>query len=171
MLARTRRIGLFVVSALTAAAVWLAVGQGAHAASRVSPSLASARSFFVAELHEKLDGRWDAAWRSLYPPHRRVTTRDAFLRCERSLPFAAPLRSLRVVGVHRALVRVPGVARPVAGVAVETEVSLEWYGPRDPIVFRHAFHLVPVAGSWTWLLSPERYALYADGACSRVPAA
>jgi hypothetical protein len=57
-----------------------------------------------------------------------------------------------------------------AGVAVTVRISLPWYGPRDPIVFTHTFHLVPVHGHWTWLLSPQRYALYRHDGCGNFPA-
>jgi hypothetical protein len=44
-------------------------------------------------------------------------------------------------------------------------------GPRDRMTFTHTFHLVPVHGHWTWLLSPQRYALYAHDGCGNFPAA
>lgn len=135
------------------------------------PALDTAAAFFRAELRAKLAGDWVAAWRTLYPSHQRVAPLARFVGCERERPFSAPLQSLRVVGVSESLVRVPGVARPVPGVTVDVHVELRWYGPRDPIVLRHSFHLVPVAGRWTWLLSAERYRLYRDGACAERPSA
>ena len=77
---------------------------------------------------------------------------------------------MRVVDVRPADVRVPGRRGTVPGVAVRVIVALRWYGPRDPIVFRHTFHLVAVEGRWTWLLSPSRYLLYARGACGSLGA-
>jgi len=129
------------------------------------PSHASAARFFLETLEEKLHGDWARVWESLYPFHQRIASREAFVRCEVLTPFAAPLEGLRIAGVRDAPVSVPGQRERVAGVAVDVVVSLRWYGPRDPIVFRHTFHLVPVRGRWTWLLSPSRYLLYADGAC------
>jgi hypothetical protein len=128
-------------------------------------SHASAERFFLETIEEKVRGDWDRAWRSLYPLHQRIATRDAFVRCEARTPFSAPLQALRVIDVRDAGVRVPGRPRPVPGVAVDVVVELRWYGPRDPIVFRHTFHLVPVHGRWAWLLSPSRYRLYERHAC------
>jgi hypothetical protein len=68
-------------------------------------------------------------------------------------------------------VRVPGAATSVRGVAVTVRVAVRWYGPRDPLTFTHTFHLVPVHGHWTWLLSPQRYALYRHDGCGGFPAA
>lgn len=137
-----------------------------HDSPRRPTSLASARSFFLDELQDKLRGNWAAAWQTLYPPHQRVAPRIAFLGCERATPFHAGLQSLRVLAVRRSLVRVPGRAQPVAGVAIDVRVALRWYGPRDPIVFRYTFHLVPANGRWAWLLSESRYRLYRDGGCT-----
>lgn len=129
-------------------------------------SHASAARFFHETLEEKLRGDWARAWASLYPFHQRVASREAFVRCEALTRFAAPLQGLRIAGVRDAAVGVPGRRTRIAGVAVDVVVELRWYGPRDPIVFRHAFHLVPVHGRWRWLLSPSRYLLYAHGACA-----
>lgn len=158
----SRRLPL--VTAIAAAACALA---GADA-GRADPPLsnASAARFFLAEVADKVHGDWEQAWESLYPAHQRVAPRAVFVPCEQALPFAAPLESLRIVRVRAAAVRVPGAARPIPGVAVTAAVELRWFGPRDPIVFRHAFHLVPVDGRWTWLLSPARYRLYAHGGCT-----
>ena len=133
------------------------------AAQRLSDS--SARRFLLTTIDEKVRGDWARAWTSLYPPHQQVATRDAYIRCESHTPFPAPLERLRIATVHPADVRVPGLRRTVPGVALTVVVSLRWYGPRDPIVFRHTFHLIPVHGRWTWLLSTSRYRLYARGAC------
>jgi hypothetical protein len=129
------------------------------------PPLATAATFFLSELREKTRGNWSAAWRTLYPLHQDVASRMEFVTCERLLPFSAPLQALHVVGIRKVLVRVPGSSRRVRGVAVNVHVELSWYGPRDPIVFHHTFHLVPMHGHWTWLLSPSRYRLYHDRGC------
>ena len=133
--------------------------------TRSQLSHSSAENFFLQSVRDKLRGNWARAWESLYPFHQRIATRDTFVRCEARTPFPAPLESLHVVDVRAAAVRVPGLRRTVPGVAVGVEVALRWYGPRDPIVFRHTFHLIPVHGRWTWLLSPSRYRLYRSGAC------
>ena len=153
------------------------VGHGAQANAAASPppheaepvlSASSARRFLLTTIDEKVRGDWAKAWTSLYPLHKRIAARDAFIRCESRTPFPAPLESLHIVDVRSAQVRVPGLRRAVEGVAITVVVALRWYGPRDPIVFRHTFHLVPVLGHWTWLLSPSRFRLYAHDACGVV---
>ena len=150
-----RRSALATAAVLALCALAASTGSAAGpAGSRAALSPASAARFFLAEVQAKLAGDWERAWRGLYPPHQRVAPRAVFVRCEQATPFAAPLESLHVVRVRAAAVRVPGSARPVPGVAVVAAVELRWFGPRDPIVFLHTFHLVPVDGRWTWLLSP-----------------
>jgi hypothetical protein len=130
-----------------------------------TPTLRSAGPFFLTVLEQKISGDWAAAWQSLYPPHRRIAPRDAFIRCETATPFPAPLESIHVVRVHAVQFRVLGEPSPKWSAAVTVAVELRWYGPRDPITSTHTFHLVPVDGRWTWLLSPDRYRLYKQHAC------
>ena len=153
--------------------VALAVALPAQASrSRAAtPSLASAADLLRAEVQLKSEGRWTAAWRLLYPYHQRIAVRSDFVYCESATPFPAQLRSFQVLRTRRSLVHVPGLQRLVPGATVTIRVELGWYGPRDPITFTHAFHLVPANGHWTWLLSPERYRIYAHASCSPAPAA
>ena len=161
------RAAALLASAAVAAGV--AGGASGAVASRGAqstwPSLSTAGPFLLADIQDKVDGHWRDAWRTLFPLHRAVAPLRTYVRCERETPFALPLHAVHVAAVRRTTVHVPGVAQPVAGVAVTVHVELEWYGPRDPIVFAHTFHLVPVDGRWTWLLSPGRYRLYASGGC------
>jgi hypothetical protein len=129
-------------------------------------SYASAAGFLLDSIEDKIDGDWGRAWVSLYPLHQRIAPRDAFIRCESATPFPARMESLHVLDVRAAAVRVPGLRHALPGVAIGVKVELAWYGPRDPIVFRHTFHLIPVRRRWTWLLSPSRHRLYERGACS-----
>jgi hypothetical protein len=160
---------LVTVVVIAAAAAALFQGSAVSAPTRAHaspwPPLDTAPAFFLSELRDKTDGDWDAAWRTLYPAHKRVVSRAEFVGCERATPFESPLTGLRVIGVHRSPVHVPGRARPVPGVGIDVRVELAGFGVRDPIVFRHTFHLVPVRGHWTWLLSPSRYRLYRTHGC------
>jgi len=173
---RVRSQALMVLGATVAA---LALGLPANGATerpvdrtaQTALSHASAARFFLESLRQKLRGDWGRAWQSLYPLHQRIAPREVFIRCEARTPFPAPLESLHVVDVRAAPVHVPGLRRTVPGIAIGVEVALRWYGPRDPIVFRHTFHLVPVHGRWAWLLSPSRYRLYASGECGSLAAA
>jgi hypothetical protein len=165
----TRRAAIGLVALWLLATVGITAAHGAEkTASR--PSLRTAGPFLLDEMRFKADGKWGLVWRSLYPAHRLVAPRATYVRCEQATPFIARLDSARVVAVRRALVRVPGATAGVPGVAVTVRISLPWYGPRDPIVFTHTFHLVPVRGHWTWLLSPQRYSLYRHDGCGNFPA-
>ena len=134
------------------------------------PPLATARAFFLADVRNKIDGRWGASWLNLYPLHQQLVSQSDFVRCETATPFLAPLHSIRVLSVRQSPVDVPGLALPVPGVALGVRLVIAaGYGPRDPIVLRHTFHLVPVNGRWTWILSPSRYQLYRDHTCTPRP--
>jgi hypothetical protein len=159
-------VTLFAFCFLTAA-----IAQRAAASEVPWPPLRTAGPFLLDDIHGKTHGDWAEAWRSLYPAHRQWAPRATFVRCERRTPMPAELRSIRVVAVRRADVRVAGLRHPLPGVAVTVRVALGWYSPRDPITFSHTFHLVPVSGRWTWILSPERYRLYHDHGCLLGPAA
>jgi len=155
-----------------AAGIALAVATGTSASpgrdthGSTGPSLEQAGAFFRAELYAKLDGHWADAWRTLYPLHQKIAPLPVYVRCEASTPFPAPFRELVIEGVARSAVRIPGRTQLVAGVAVKVQVALDWYGPRDPVVFEHVFHLVAVEGRWTWILSQAEYAAYSNGRCS-----
>lgn len=144
----------------------------AHSAVRTSgqPSLRSAGPFMLADIRYKTDGKWGLAWQTLYPAHQVVARRSVYVACETETPWPAATQAFDLVGVRRASVHVPG-GPVVEGAAVTVRVTVPWYGPRDPIRFVHTFHLVPVNGHWTWLLSPQRYALYRQDGCGSFPAA
>jgi hypothetical protein len=168
------RRALALLVSVVAAAVLAASAEGttrSRSSASSWPALATAGPFLLAEIHDKTAGHWALTWRTLYPAHQAVAPKRAFVRCESETPLDFPLKSVHVVGVRREPVRIPGLAQPRAGVGVTIKVALEWYGPRDPVVFAYTFHLVPVHGRWTWLLSPGRYRLYADGGCGGGPAA
>lgn len=131
-----------------------------------APSLRSAGPFLIREIHEMTRGHWLAAWRNLYPAHQQIAPLNIFVPCERATPFPAPLQGISVLNVSAAAVRVPGTAGPVDGAAVTVHVELTWFGPRDPITLDHTFHVVPVDGQWTWLLSETSYQAFHDGACA-----
>jgi hypothetical protein len=133
------------------------------------PPLASAGPFLKSEIHDMARGRYALAWTRLYPAHRAVVPESIYVACEKQLPFAAPLRGTKVVGIRRAPVAIAGFAHAVPGVAVTLRIAVKWYG-RDPLSFTHTFHLVPVRGRWTWVLSPQRYRMYSATGCGVKPA-
>jgi hypothetical protein len=144
----------------------------AHGATRTTrwPPLRSAGSFMLADIRYKVDGKWGLAWQTLYPAHQVVARRSVYVACEQATPWPATTQAFDLVGVRRASFRVPG-GPVVEGAAVTVRITVPWYGPRDPIRFVHTFHLVPVDGHWTWLLSSQRYALYRQDGCGSFPAA
>lgn len=144
----------------------------AHSATKTTgwPSLRSASAFMLDDIRYKTDGKWGLAWQTLYPPHKLVAPRSEYVGCEESIPWAAPIQAFRVVGVKRASFRVPG-GGIVDGAAVAVRITFPFYGPRDPISFVHTFHLVPVNGRWTWILSAQRYSVYRGDGCGNFPAA
>jgi len=153
-------------AAITLVALWAFGTLGtaaAHATERTAqlPPLRSAGSFMVDDIRYKTDGN---------PAHKLVAPRSVYVGCEESTPWAAPIQSFQVAGIKRASFRVPG-GGIVEGAAVAIRLSFPFFGPRDPMSFVHTFHLVPVNGHWTWLLSPQRYALYSHDGCGNFPAA
>ena len=164
---RTATLGALVLAGVVVGSlsgVALATpGSGTVARPALPPR--SAGRFLLAEVEQKVSGDWAKAWQSLYPLHQRIAPRDSFIRCESATEFPAPLESIHVTHVRAVPVDVAGVLLPVPGVAVRVAVELRWYGPRDPITFTHTFHLVPVQGRWTWILSRDRYRLYRHDAC------
>ena len=145
----------------------------AHSATKTTewPSLQSAGSFMLDDIRYKTDGKWALAWQTLYPGHKTVAPRSEYVSCEKATPWAAPIQSFDLVGVKRASFRIPG-GGIVQGAAVAVRIGVGWYSPRDPLTFVHSFHLIPVDGHWTWLLSPQRYSLYRhDGCGGSFPAA
>jgi hypothetical protein len=135
-----------------------------------APRLATAAPFLLEEIRTKDRGDWAAAWHTLYPMHQRRAPLTEYVACERRTAWPTGLQFARVVSVHRAAVTVAGLRHPLPGVAITLRVGLRWFGPRDPITLTHTFHLVPVAGSWRWLLSPESYRIYGNN-CQQPPTA
>lgn len=159
------------LAALPAAAILAASSAFSLPAGRADawPPLPTAGSFLKAEIRTMAHGRYALAWTRLYPGHRAIVPRSIYVACEKALPFPAPFRSAKVLGVRRAMVSVAGSPAPVAGAAVTVRIALKWYG-RDPLSFTHTFHLVPVNGHWTWILSAQRYRMYLANGCGFKPA-
>jgi hypothetical protein len=104
------------------------------------------------------------AWTTLHPVHQRVATREAYIACEAQSPIPGQLSSVSVLRVADEQVRVAGQEGTVAGKAVRVKLSISGAGS-DPIVVTTTSHAVAVAGHWTWILPPERFAEYRAGRC------
>jgi hypothetical protein len=161
---------LRVVAALPAAAVLALSSVFSLQAGRADawPPLPTAGPFLTTQIHDLARGRYALAWSRLYPAHQAMVPQAVYVACEKALPFVAPPKNEKVVRVRRVAVAVPGAPTPVPGVAVTMRIAVKWYG-RDPLTFVHTFHLVPVGGRWTWILSPQRYRLYESSGCGFKP--
>jgi len=120
--------------------------------------------FMTGLIQEIAANDYAGAWATLHPAHQRVATREAYVACEAQSPIPGQLSSVDVLDVSDKQVRVAGETGTVAGKAVRLELSIAGGGP-DPIVVAHTSHAVAVAGHWTWILPPERFAAYRAGRC------
>src|SRR5215204_1335421 len=103
------------------------------------------------------------AWITLHPAEQRVATRDAYISCESQSPIPGKLASVTVLEVVDEQVRVAGQGT-APGKAVRLKLSIGGAGGA-PVVVTHTGHAVAVAGHWTWILPPERFADYEAGHC------
>ena len=118
--------------------------------------------FMTGLMQEIAANDYAGAWATLHPAHQRVATREAYVACEAQSPIPGKLSSVSVLDVSDKQVRVAGEPGTVAGKAVRLELSIAGAGP-DPIVVTQTSHAVAVAGHWTWILPPERFAEYRAG--------
>lgn len=138
-------------------------GAGAHANPR--PPESGAGRFMVSVVRQKMQGRYDLVWQSLYPAHQRVASREAYVACESLIPSPGRLAGVRTLRVFRERIDVAGQTRPVLSNAVIVRVRVR--SPLLPVTIRivQTFHAIRVGGRWTWILSPEQYEYYSTGAC------
>lgn len=108
-----------------------------------------------------------AAWTSLNPAHKQVAPRREYVECERRSLMQSRLRSVEVMRVANRLLRIPGASRSVRAKAVTLRLTVENVALREKETFEVTFNAVPAGSVWTWILTPARYALYRDDACSR----
>lgn len=120
--------------------------------------------FMTGLIQEIAANDYAGAWATLHPAHQRVATQEAYVACEAQTPIPGTLSSVSVIDVSDKQVEVAGEAGTVDGKAVRLELSIAGAGP-DPIVVTHTSHAVAVAGHWTWILPPERFAKYRAGRC------
>lgn len=150
-------IGLPLVAAAVTAALVLRFTGG-------SDGPGDPARFMTGLIQEIAANDYGGAWATLHPAHQRVATREAYVACEGQTPIPGKLSSVSVVDVSDKQVEVAGEAGTVEGKAVRLELSITGAGP-DPIVVTHTSHAVAVAGHWTWILPPDRFAEYRAGRC------
>lgn len=107
-----------------------------------------------------------AAWSSLNPAHKQVAPRREYVECELSTPVGSSLKSIDVVRAAERLLRIPGGSQSVPVTAITLRIEIENTALGTSERFKHTFNAVPDGSDWTWILTPSRYALYRDDACS-----
>jgi hypothetical protein len=137
----------------------------APAGACAAPPRRSAGPFMVRIVRQKMESRYDLAWTSLYPLHQRVASLEAYVACESLVPSPGTLINVRSVRNVPESIRVSGRTTTIATRAVTVSVTV--LSPLSPFPVRvvETFHAVPVSGHWTWILSPDQYQSYSDGAC------
>ena len=119
---------------------------------------------FMTTIVEQISGNdYADAWLTLHPAQKLVADREAYVACESQSPIPGKLASVSVLDVADEQVRVAGEGT-TAGKAVRLKLSIGGLGG-DPVVVTHTGHAVAVAGHWTWILPPERFADYEAGRC------
>jgi hypothetical protein len=145
--------------------------QSESAASTVSANRAADRTppgpgrFMVRLVAQKALGRYEAAWTTLHPFHKRVAARTEYVDCERLTPFPGLIKSVKATRVFDDPVSIAGMTAPVPSKAVTVRVVVWTPVTSTPVVVTPTFHVVAVNGRWTWILTPERFEAYAADTC------
>jgi hypothetical protein len=144
------------------------IAVGAAQADRGVHPAEPAGTYMTGVVKEKLADQYDLAWQSLYAPHQRVASLDAYVACE-SLTSAAgelTLIGIKVLRTFDERIHVAGVQRKLMTRAVTVRVKVAWpiYTP-FPVTIEQTFHAIAVRGEWKWILSADQYAYYSAGEC------
>ena len=124
-----------------------------------------AGKYMTAVVKQKLANEYDLAWQSLYPPHQRVASQEAYVACESLTPPAGPLAAIKVLRTFDERIRIAGASRKVMTRAVRMRVAVAVPEFPFPIMIDQTFHAVAVAGQWKWILSADQYAYYSEESC------
>jgi hypothetical protein len=144
----------------------IAVAAGAAGADRGIRPVEPAGTYMTTIVKQKLANEYGLAWQSLYPPHQRVATLEAYVGCESLVPRPGTLISVKVLRVFDERIAVAGQRRKRNTRAVRVRVSIA--SPEFtlfPVTIVQTFHAIAVDRRWTWILSREQYAYYSAGAC------
>jgi hypothetical protein len=107
-----------------------------------------------------------AAWRSLNPAHQEIAPQSEYVECELTTRVGSSLKSIDVVRVADRLLRIPGASQSVTAKAITLRIEIVSPALGTSETFKQTFNAVPEGSDWTWILTPSRYALYRDDACS-----
>jgi len=154
--------------------VWTPVAVGAAVLASTTVARAEggltpaepARAYMTKIVKAKLANQYDLAWQSLYPPHQRVASLEAYVGCESLTESAGTLVSIKTLRVFDERIAVAGAKRKLVTRAVRVRVTVA--SPAFtlyPVVITQTFHVVAVRGQWKWILSSDQYAYYSAGTC------
>ena len=161
------KLALPATAALVAAVAWTGAGNGP---ARAEPHGLGPGPLVVRLVADMSAGRYDHAWLTLHPAHRRLASRWEYASCESLVPFG-DVESMTVLDVTRTTVVVPGVARPAPGAAVTVRIEL-WRPAGAPrLEVTHTAHVVRTATGWAWMLPAEGLANYRADRCPADPSA
>ena len=151
---------VFGITAVLVVAGALAVAAAPRASGPPSAASPSDPGPFVKRLVvQMVHDDYARAWLTLYSAHKAVAPRWEYLYCELKSPIPGRIESLAIVRETSARFSVAGVG-PVRGRAVTFRLVLRGLGE-----ITHTSHVVAVQGGWRWILTPDRYRLYAADGC------
>lgn len=153
---------IFVVVAMLVALASSAVARADRGLRPAEP----AGSYMVSIVKQKLESDYATAWQSLYPPHQRVASLEAYVGCESLVSSPGTLLGVKVLRTFDERIRVAGRYPKVSTRAVRVRVTVSSPNfPLFPVVVDQTFHAVAVKRHWRWILSPDQYANYRAGVC------
>lgn len=150
-------------------AVCLLAANGAASAARhrqPRPTDGSAVAFLEQTIRRIAANDYAAVWPSLYPPQRAAISKAQYVACESAEPVVGQLRSLTPLRVRGVRIHVAGgPGRRVDSVAVTFRIVAS-PEPANGHGLIHTVHAIAVAGRWTWILPPARFAHDRTADCS-----
>src|SRR5262245_66395990 len=97
---------------------------GAAQADRVVRPAEPAGKYMSGVVKQKLASEYDLAWESLYPPHQRIASREAYVGCESLTPSAGTFVWIHVMRTVNERIRIAGESRKVRTRAVRVRVAV-----------------------------------------------
>lgn len=153
--------------------IWLSIGVAAAlvaaATAQATPGVRPAEpagKYMTGVVKQKLANEYEDAWQSLYPPHQRVATLEAYVGCESLVPPPGTLVAVNVLRTFDERIHVAGVSRRLMTRAVRVRVAVSAPSfPDFPVAVTQTFHAIAVGAQWKWILSTDQYAYYSAGGC------
>ena len=150
--------------AILGAAILVVAGCGGGSSDSGTPAQTPGL-FMTSLIRQKATGQYDLAWKSLHPLHQHVAPQKVYVRCENLTVFPGRLIKVSVVGIKSEPVLIAGEKDSVASKAVTLRVSVDSPGIPRPVTVKDTYHVIPVDGHWTWILTKENFLEYKAGVC------